>query len=194
MKDDDDEVSKRRGKPPKPRKPVVEKYSVRRLQAIRQNETKSALYHLTPKELKFVKAVATGMNHTEAIKSAGWRTDGDRAKMRSHRLMKQPVIRAALYELMVQSFDKSQIEVTQWLREVASIAFMPGDMLEGKPRWADKHNALKMVGEFQKLLEKSAPTTREVSIINLITQSTPPKTVAPVGTVIVHDAATTKRD
>lgn len=145
----------------------------------RDQNTKSALYHLTPQELRFVQAVAQGADHTAAIKAAGYRGDGSRGKVRAWRLMQKPVVRAAIYELMVQAFDKSSIEVTQWLREVASIAFMPADMLDGKPKWSDKGKMLQVIGEFQKLLEKTAPSKQHGSIINLIVQAGS-KSVVPV--------------
>jgi hypothetical protein len=137
----------------------------------REQETKSALYHLTPAELRFVQAVASGKNHTDAIKEAGFRGDGTRGRVRAWRLMQKPVVRAAIYELMVQAFDKASIEVTQWLREVATIGFMPADMLDGKPKYSDKMKALTLIGEFQKLLEKTAPGAQPASVINLIVQA-----------------------
>jgi hypothetical protein len=140
-------------------------------QTIRDKETKSAVYHLTPQELRFVQAVAQGADHTAAIKLAGYRGDGSRGRVRAWRLMQKPVIRAAIYELMCQAFDKSSIEVTQWLREVATIAFMPADMMDGKPKWSDKGKMLTVIGEFQKLLEKTAPGKQPSSIINLIVQA-----------------------
>lgn len=137
----------------------------------RDKITKSALYHLTPQELRFVKAVAQGADHPQAAKAAGYRIDGDRGRMRAWRLMQKPVIRAAIYELMCESFDKASIEVTQWLREVATIAFMPADMIDGKPKWSDKGKMLTVIGEFQKLLEKTAPGKQPASIVTLIVQA-----------------------
>lgn len=137
----------------------------------REDQTKSALYHLTPQELRFVQAVASGKSHTDAIKDAGFRGDGNRGRVRAWRLMQKPVVRAAIYELMIKAFDKAEIEVTQWLREVAMIGFMPGDMLEGKPKYSDKIKALTLLGDFQKLLEKTAPGSAPVSVINLIVQA-----------------------
>lgn len=137
----------------------------------RDNQTKSALYHLTPQELRFVQSVASGKPHSEAIKDAGYRGDGSRGRVRAWRLMQKPVVRAAIYELMCEAFDKSSIEVTQWLRETATLAFMPADMIEGKPKWSDKVKALTLVGDFQKLLEKTSPGKGPTSIINLIVQA-----------------------
>jgi hypothetical protein len=145
----------------------------------REQQTKSALYHLTPAELRFVQAMATGKTHAEAAIEAGYRGDGNRARVRGWRLMQKPVIRAAVYELMSQAFDKASIEVTQWLREVATIAFMPAEMVDGKPKWSDKTAMLRMVGEYQKLLEKNAPSASPVNIINLITQAAAIAKLAP---------------
>jgi hypothetical protein len=143
-------------------------------QTIRDKQTTSALYHLTPQELRFVQAKAQGADDATAIKAAGYRGDGNRARVRAWRLMQKPVIRAALYELMITAFDRSSIEVTQWLREVAMIAFMPADMMDGKPKWSDKGKMLTVIGEFQKLLEKTAPGKQPQSIVNLIVQAASP--------------------
>ncbi|HXI41601.1 MAG TPA: hypothetical protein VNH83_16585 [Bryobacteraceae bacterium] len=137
----------------------------------RDEETKSALYYLTPGELRFVQAIASGKTQVEAIKAAGYRGDGTRGRVRAWRLMQKPVVRAAIYELMCQAFDKTSIEVTQWLRETATIAFMPADMLQGKPKYSDKIKALTLVGDFQKLLERTSPGSQPRSIINLIVQA-----------------------
>jgi hypothetical protein len=139
----------------------------------RERQTKSALYHLTPAELRFVQSVAEGKSHAAAAREAGYRGDSDRARVRGWRLMQKPVIRAAVYELMSKAFDKASIEVTQWLREVATLAFMPADMLDGKPKWSDKTAMLKTVGEYQKFLERNTPpgVTAPHSVINLIVQS-----------------------
>ena len=137
----------------------------------RDEETKSALYHLTPGELRFVQAIASGKTQVEAIKAAGYRGDGTRGRVRAWRLMQKQVVRAAIYELMCQAFDKTSIEVTQWLRETATIAFMPADMLQGQPKYSDKIKALTLVGDFQKLLERTSPGAQPRSIINLIVQA-----------------------
>ena len=156
-------------------------------ETVRSNQTKGALYHLTPQELRFVKGVATGMNHTEAVKAAGFRGDGQRGVSRGWRLMQKPVVRAALYELMCDAFDKAGIETAQWLREVACIAFIPDALIDGKPRYQDKLKALDLLGNFQKILERSAPPAKsEVNIINLITQTIPKgAAAAPVDVVQV---------
>lgn len=176
--DPPDEVSRRRGKSPvrdpfrnidKVKRPPS-KEKVRKM-TDRQLQTKSALYHLTPQELRFVKSIAVGASTKDAISAAGYRGDGERARVRGWRLMQRPVVRAAIYELKVQAFDKASIEVTQWLRETAAIAFMPPEMIEGKPRWSDKMNALAKIGEFQKFLNNQPTSSREVSVITLITQS-----------------------
>lgn len=147
----------------------------KKAETVRSNQTKGALYHLTPQELRFVKGVATGMNHTEAVKAAGFRGDGQRGVSRGWRLMQKPVVRAALYELMCDAFDKAGIETAQWLREVACIAFTPDALIDGKPRYQDKLKALDLIGNFQKILDKAAPVKSEVNIINLITQTQPKK-------------------
>lgn len=137
----------------------------------RDQETKSALYHLTPQELRFVQGMATHGNATEAIREAGYRGDGKRGKVRAWRLMQKPVVRAAIYELKSQAWDKAGIETAQWYRETATLAFLPPEMLEGKPRHADKLKALALLGDSLKLLEKTAPGAPQKGIINLIVQA-----------------------
>ena len=137
----------------------------------REEQTKSAFYYLTPQELRFVQSKAEGKTDEESIRIAGYRGAGGRARVRAHRIMQRPVVRAALYELLSRSWDEAKISVTQVLKETAFLAFMPPDMLEGKPTWGLKKEALKMLGDYQKLFERAAPQAGPRSIVQLIVQA-----------------------
>lgn len=195
----DDEVSKRRSSPPRrpARRKLHQQPSGRKTvndQKAHDNQITDALYFLTPKELKWVQAVAAGVNRTEAVKVAGWRSDGDRAKMRAWRLMQKPIIRAALHQISKEAMLKAGIENAQIVREYADLAFRPDFMIEGLPKWSDKMAALNKLAEIAKLIDKTKPTTGDTNIIALITQSLTPKTAPVVSQVIVHEPALQRPD
>jgi hypothetical protein len=118
---------------------------------------KNAIYFLTPAELRFAQAKATGQTDEDAIRAAGYRGDSGRARVRAHRLMKRPVVRAAVYELAARAMTEAGIEVTQVMREYAFLAFMPPEMIEGKPKWSDKRGALDRLGDYLKLFNRASP-------------------------------------
>ncbi len=137
----------------------------------RQKQTREAVYFLTPSELKFVQAKAAGKTDEDAIREAGYRGSSNRAKVRAHRLMKRPIIRASVYELVSRAFDETKITVEQILREYAFVAFLPEIKLDGKFTPAHKMEALKRMGEFRKIFDRTSPEHGPKSILQLIVQS-----------------------
>jgi hypothetical protein len=193
---DDDELTQRRGKGPKPvppRKPPKKSKTAAEKRA-HDNQITDALYFLTPRELRWVQHVAAGVPRTEAVRLAGWRSDGDRARMRSWRLMQKPIIRAALHQLSKEAMMKAGIENAQIVREYADLAFRPDFMLDGLPRWADKMAALNKLAEIAKLIDKTTPKSGDTNIIALITASMTPKTAPIPSEVIVHEPALQRPD
>jgi len=176
VSDDDDELTARRGKPPTPRNPVIAKLGKKKQKKptvaerkLRDSTTVDAIYFLTPRELRWCRMVTEGVDPNEAVRLAGWRSDGDRARMRAWRLKQKPIIRAALHKLASEAMIKAGIESGQVVTEWARLALMPDFMLEGKPRWSDKMSALSKLAEMLKLIDRNKPSTRELSIIQLIT-------------------------
>ena len=137
--------------------------------ADREKITTGALYHLSPQELKFVQGVAAGMTGTAAVQAAGYRTDGQRGKARAHQLMKKPLIQAALYDLTSKAWEQAGITVNQVIQQTAEIAFLPRELLDGKPTFNNKVLALKLLSEQMKILDRKKPgQTPENSVIALI--------------------------
>lgn len=137
----------------------------------RENQVRDATYFLTPQELRFAQAIVAGRTQEDALREAGFRGSASRAKSRAHRLRQRAVVRAAIYELASRAWDQAQIETTHILREYAFIAFLPPGMLEGKFSPANKLEALKKLGEYQKLFEGSQPGSGPKSILQLIAQA-----------------------
>lgn len=135
---------------------------------IDREQMSAAIYHLMPRERLFVAHVAGGMKHEHAVLAAGYALEGGALNDKAYSLMKKPLIRAAIYQAVSGSFARASIETDQTLRELATIAFMPDHMLEGRPRWQDKLRALELIGRFQRLLDKHVQHEGEISVVDLI--------------------------
>lgn len=90
------------------------------------------------------------MEYHDAYLAAGYTCAGNYFKV-----MQRPVIRAALYQKASEAFREGNIEAGQWVREIATIAFMPSHMLAGPPTWDHKLKALELLGKYQKWLTEN---------------------------------------
>lgn len=135
------------------------------------DRTTAAIYYLTPREREFVGHVCAGLEYSKATEAAGYKLQGKALINKTYRLMRRPMVRAAIYQTMSALFGKANITTEQTLRELATIAFMPDDMLEGRPRYQDKIRALELLAKYQRLLDKFVHHTGEVSVVGLIVGS-----------------------
>lgn len=194
----EDELTKKRGsppkRPPKTRKLDPEATAPREVQKRRDQITRSPLLHLTTAEMKFCTAKVAGLTDEEALKAAGIRTDGTRARMRAWRLKQKPLIKAAIHEMASASLEAVQVTPEKIVGKLAYVAFLPPEMLDGKPTPRDQLAALTKLAEIAKLVDKTKPTTADHNIINIITQSIAPKTAPVVSPVIVHEPALLRPD
>ena len=141
------------------------------LQRAQDTATQNAIYYLTVAERQFVCNLATGMSQVDAAKLAGYQGNDSSIRSAASRMLARPIVRAALYEQVSAAFGKANIETEQTLRELASIAFMPSHMLEGKPKYSDKLRALELLARYQRMLDTHVHHDGEVGVVGLIVNS-----------------------
>lgn len=126
-----------------------------------------AYWFLKPRERKFVDNCISGMNYGDAYVAAGY---GHASNVFS--LMRRAVIRAALYQKVKEHEAMGDISTSQWLRELSTIAFMPAGMLAGPPTWANKLQALELMGKYQKWLTDNKHVQVDIGISRLFGAAT----------------------
>lgn len=136
-----------------------------------------AWWFLTPRERLFVTNLVAGMEYRDAYTRAGYGTGAN-----YYHLMKRPLIRAALYQKVSEAFKEGSIEAGQWVREIATIAFMPSHMLAGPPTWDHKLKALELLGKYQKWLTENKNIRVDFGLAKLFGAATQ---------AIMHEASAT---
>jgi hypothetical protein len=175
-----------------------EKIEARRVEKQRRMTTKDALAHLKPLELRFVKVLAAQpkMNRTQALLQAGFKPregkEHDTCRY-ADQMWNRPIVRAALYQITSQALDMATLETSQILRETASIALTPDHMIKGRITYREKIEALKLLGGFYELLNRTTTVKHEHSLVGLIVSSARrqhEQLTQEVGHVIEHSSET----
>jgi hypothetical protein len=154
--------AERRARPPSQRRKYLVKWT---------NPTvHDAYWFLKPRERKFVDNLLSGMSYRDAFKAAGFDPKGDGGNY--IKVMRKPVVRAAIYQKVKEHEAQGDISTSQWLRELSTLAFMPSDMLSGPPTWRDKLKALELLGRYQKWLTDNKHVRIDIGIGRLFGAAT----------------------
>jgi hypothetical protein len=140
----------------------------------RRNSTKDAFAKLNLLEAKFVLELVKHPERSrkDAIRRCLPEIEEDRtiAKL-ADSLWRRPVVRAAHEAYVLDAMNIAGMEVGHVLKELAKVALLPDVMLEGKPTYRDKLDALRQLTALAHLLPGNVVDGQRTSITDLIVQA-----------------------